>query len=156
MKKESIKQTLKFGTVGLLNTLVDYVIFYILIAFVGANKTIAQVFATAVAMCGSYAINRRWTFGEHGRVKKRQILKFVVTNLVAMCCTILFMNFFHDVIELHEWVNTLLKSAKISFTLSENMEKMLCKVVASLLSMIVNFIGNKFWVFNANKAEKVE
>lgn len=154
MNKESIKQTLKFGTVGLLNTLVDYAVFYILIAFVDANKTIAQIFATAAAMCGSYAINRRWTFGEHGRVKKRQILKFVVTNLVAMTCTILFMNFFHDVIYLHDWTNNLLKNAKISFTLSEDMGKMYCKVIASLLSMVVNFIGNKFWVFNGNKAAK--
>ena len=33
MTKESIKQALKFGAVGVLNTLVDYGVFYIFIAF---------------------------------------------------------------------------------------------------------------------------
>ena len=147
MTKESIKQAVKFGTVGIFNTLVDYGVFYIFIALLHVDKSISQVFATAVAMCGSYLINRRWTFGEKGKGQKRQIAKFVATNIVSMLCTIIFMSFFHDVLKLHLVANSLLEAIRAPFVLNEDMAVMLCKILASCLSIVINFIGNKFWVF---------
>lgn len=156
MKKESIKQALKFGTVGILNTLVDYVVFYIMLAGLNVDKIWAQVVATAVAMCGSYIINKHWTFGEHAKSKKRQIAKFIITNIVAMSCTIVFTSFFHDILHVHSWANGLLKAFGTSFRLNEDMGVMFCKVIASLLSLIINFSGNKFWVFKSAISDKNE
>lgn len=147
MTKESIKQMLKFGMVGVFNTFVDYAVFYIFIAFLQADKSISQVFATGVAMCGSYLINRRWTFGEKGKGQKRQIVKFIVTNIVVMCCTIVFMSIFHDWLKLHIVANNLLLAVNVPFVLNDDMGVMLCKILASLISMVINFCGNKFWVF---------
>ena len=147
MTKESIKQVLKFGTVGIFNTFVDYCVFYVFIAFLNADKSVSQVFATACAMCGSYLINKRWTFGEKGKGKKRQIVKFIVTNIVAMLSTIIFMSLFHDVLELHIFANNLLVAMKFPIVLNDDMGVMLCKILASFLSMVINFCGNKFWVF---------
>jgi len=147
MKKESIKQALKFGTVGVFNTLVDYGIFYVFIAFLHVDKSISQVFATAVAMCGSYLINRRWTYGEKGIGKKRQIAKFIVTNIVAMLSTIIFMNLLHDVLKFHILANNIFSAMKLSLVLNDDMSVMLCKIAASVISMLINFLGNKFWVF---------
>ena len=147
MTKESIKQALKFGAVGILNTLVDYGVFYVFIAFLNADKSVSQVFATAVAMCGSYLLNKRWTFGEKGKGKKRQIVKFIVTNMVAMVSTIIFMSFFHDGLKLHIFANNLLVAMKFPFVLNDDMGVMLCKILASFLSIVINFCGNKFWVF---------
>ena len=151
MKKESIKQALKFGTVGVLNTLVDYIVFYIMLDAIHLDKTVSQIIATAVAMCGSYIINKHWTFGEHAKSKKRQIVKFVITNLIAMSCTIMFMSFFHDVLHIHNWANGILKSVGVGFRLEGNLGVMFCKIVASVVSMAVNFVGNKFWVFKNKK-----
>ena len=147
MTKESIKQALKFGTVGVFNTLVDYGVFYVFIAFLHTDKSIAQVFATAIAMCGSYFINKRWTFGEKGKGQKRQIVKFVITNIVSMLSTIVFMSLLHDAMKIHLLANSVLTGMSVPFVLSDDMGVMLCKIIASVLSMVINFLGNKFWVF---------
>ena len=154
MKRDSIKQAIRFCLVGILNTAVDYVVFYVFLAFLNADKSVSQIFATAFAMCVSYIVNKNWTFGEKGRASKRQIAKFIATNLISMCCTIVFMNFFHDVIHIHEWANSLLKFADISFRLDGDIGVMFCKIAASCLSFVVNFVGNKFWVFNTRPQEE--
>ena len=147
MKKESIKQALKFSLVGVFNTAVDYVIFYIMLSLLNVDKSISQIFATAIAMCGSYIINKYWTFSEHGKSKKSQVVKFITTNIVSMCCTIVFMNIFHDFLHVHEWANSLFDIVGISFRLDGDIAVMFCKIVASVLSLVINFLGNKFWVF---------
>ncbi len=147
MKKESVRQALKFSAVGVLNTLVDYGVFYIMLALFNVDKSVSQVFATAVAMSGSYIINRHWTFKEKGKAKKGQIIKFIATNLISMSCTIIFMNFFHDIIHIHQWVNSGFEALGVSFNLDGDIGVMFCKIAASVLSFAVNFVGNKFWVF---------
>ena len=147
MTKESIKQAVKFGLVGVFNTFVDYAVFYIFIAFLHTDKSVSQVFATAVAMSGSYLINKRWTFGETGKSQKRRIVKFVITNIVSMVSTIIFMSLFYDLMKLHLLANSILISVKCPFVLSEDAGVMCCKILASCFSMVINFVGNKFWVF---------
>jgi len=64
------------------------------------------------------------------------------------------MNFFHDVLRLHEGINDILSFSGVNFRFDGDIGVMLCKIAASMLSLIVNFVGNKFWVFK--KVEKVE
>ncbi len=153
MHKESIKQAFKFSLVGIFNTAVDYAVFYIMLAFVNADKGISQIFATAVAMCGSYIINKYWTFNNREKSNKKQIIKFVATNIVSMCFTIVFMILFHDLLHIHEWANTVLETIGITYRLNGDIGVMFCKIVASVFSLAVNFIGNKFWVFVGSKEE---
>ena len=150
MKKDSIRQAIKFGAVGLLNTVVDYIVFYIALVLLNVDKSVSQVFATACAMCVSYIVNKNWTFKEKGRTSKAQVAKFIVTNIVSMSFTIIFMNFFHDVLGIHLWASNILKAVGISYVLDGDMGVMFCKIIASLLSFVINFIGNKFWVFKGS------
>ena len=39
MKRDSIKQAIRFCLVGILNTAVDYVVFYVFLAFLNADKS---------------------------------------------------------------------------------------------------------------------
>lgn len=146
LAKESIKQAAKFSLVGVFNTLVDYAVFYVMLSLFDADKSISQIAATAVAMCGSYIVNKNWTFKAGGNTKS-QIAKFILTNIVSMSCTIVFMNLFHDILSIHEWANALLSFVGMTFRLDGDLGVMLCKVAASFLSLVVNFLGNKFWVF---------
>lgn len=147
MKSENIKQAVKFATVGVVNTLVDYVIFYVALSVLNVDKSLSQVIATACAMCVSYIANKNWTFEKKGKTTKTQIAKFIITNLVSMCFTILFMNFFHDILAIHEWANSILKFINIPYRLEGDIGVMFCKIAGSLLSLVINFLGNKFWVF---------
>ncbi|MBO5734237.1 MAG: GtrA family protein [Clostridia bacterium] len=147
MNRENVLQTVKFCTVGLINTCVDYVIFFVMVAAVNTDKSVAQILATAGAMCGSYFMNKHWTFGIRGKQKKRQIAKFVATNMVSMCCTIILMSLFHDVFCIHQWANGVFADMGCTFRMNYDVGVMFCKVIASCLSFIINFVGNKFWVF---------
>ncbi len=145
--KKSFVQAIRFGVVGVFNTLVDYGVFYVLLSFLHLNKGMAQVLATGTAMCGSFFINRYWTFEKHGRGNLSEIIKFLVINFFAMLTVIGLTYLFYDVLHAERAGNALFLSLGFSFVLRGNMAVMFCKVLASVFSVMINFLGNKFWVF---------
>jgi len=149
--KKNMKQLLRFGTVGVFNTLLDYGLFYVFISPLHLHKSIAQVFATAIAMCSSYLLNRHWTFGKAGRGHFGEMAKFVAVNLLSMLTVIFFTHLFYDVLHAERTVNAALASMGASFAFSGDMAIMLCKLFASVFSLMVNFFGNKFWVFQTKR-----
>jgi putative flippase GtrA len=75
-------ELVKFGTVGLINTGLDYLVLNLLLA-IGPLK--AKVVATVVATTASYLMNRRWTFGQRARTGvRREYALFFGLNLVGM------------------------------------------------------------------------
>lgn len=152
--KKGFGQVVRFGVVGVFNTLVDYGFFYIFISFANLHKSVAQVLSTSLAMCGSFFLNRRWTFGCNGRGNVAQIVKFLAVNLLAMLTVILLTHLFYDIMHLEVFANAALASLGVQYVVQGDIAVMLCKVVASGLSLIINFFGNKFWVFGAKKQTK--
>jgi putative flippase GtrA len=75
-------ELVKFGTVGLINTGLDYLVLNLLLA-IGPLK--AKVVATVVATTASYLMNRKWTFGDRARTGvRREYALFFGLNLVGM------------------------------------------------------------------------
>ena len=69
MKKESIFQFLKFALVGVLNTVVDFLVFQLFNLTLGWMY-LAQVIGYCAGILNSYFWNSRWTFRkEHRRGK---------------------------------------------------------------------------------------
>ena len=153
-KGKSIFQLVRFGLVGFLNTLVDYSVFYVMIAFLNLHKIPAQVVATGIAMCTSYLLNRKWTFHVEEKKNMGEIAKFVVINIVSMLTTILFTCLFHDILHVERLADGLLSILSVSYRLSEDMAVMVAKLLSMSFSVCVNFFGNKFWVFADKKEEK--
>lgn len=153
-KNYNIRQMVRFGIVGAMNTLVDYGVFYILISVANLHKAVAQIGATAVAMSGSFFINRYWTFGRSGRGNKREIVKFLVVNLLAMGTLIFFTHIFHDILHIERFAEAVLQGFYPHLLLKEDHGILICKAIASLFSVTINFLGNKFWVFAAGEDEK--
>lgn len=151
--KKTIFQAVRFGIVGVFNTLIDYGFFYIFLAFANIHKSIAQVLATALAMCGSYLINRRWTFKKTGHGNFNEIIKFLAVNIFSMLVVIFFTHLFYDICHIENLFNSLLSAMNVNYVIAGDMAVMVSKACASVFSIILNFIGNKFWVFKA-KAEE--
>lgn len=154
--KRSLRQMIRFGIVGTFNTLVDYGIFYILLSWVHLNKGVSQVIATGVAMCGSFLFNRYWTFERNGRGNFGEIVKFFITNLIAMLTVILMTYLFYDVLHAERAANAVLSIVGISPMLAGDLAVMFCKVLASVFSIVINFLGNKFWVFGSKNQTETE
>jgi putative flippase GtrA len=75
-------ELVKFGTVGLINTGLDYLVLNLLLA-IGPLK--AKVVATIIATTASYLMNRKWTFGNRSRTGiRREYALFFGLNLVGM------------------------------------------------------------------------
>lgn len=152
MKKKDILQMVKFGTVGALNTVFDYAVFYLFFAVCNLDKNLAQILATSLAMVNSYVFNRYWTFERRGRAQGREILRFLVVNCLALGTTLLCLNLFHDVFYLHEIANRILLYFGSDFMLVGDNGVLFCKVLAMPFSLCVNFFGNRCWVFSSTNS----
>ena len=96
--KTAINQLLKVALVGVVNTIVSFVLFNIFLGLLGGTKTVADGFnweqfwaialAFLIASLVSYALNRRWTFqlSEPGEMR-RETINFIGINVVAWAVT---------------------------------------------------------------------
>jgi putative flippase GtrA len=116
------KELKKFLVAGVSAVGTDLVTYYILLGFLipGISKAISFLAGTIVA----YFINKYWTFGKHEKSFK-EVIKFGV----LYCCTL----------GMNVLVNKIvLDNTTIVF---------LAFLIATGVSTVLNFIGQKFWVF---------
>src|SRR5262245_20782816 len=71
----------RFATVGVANTLIDLLLFWLLVAPLGILA--ANVVSTSAGMAFSFVANGRHTFGA-SRVTAQQALAFLATNALTM------------------------------------------------------------------------
>lgn len=86
-KPSTTSQVGKFGLVGILNTLIDYVIFISLTKIFSIPLThvyIAKWISGGVAMVNSFYFNRTWVFKSTSNNSNRQAAKFIVSTLVGV------------------------------------------------------------------------
>ena len=75
----------KFAAVGLLNSLVDFIVFNLLTALLGIPVIPASVLAYCSGIANSYVFNLNWTFSDTNANSDRTLItKFIVTNLIGM------------------------------------------------------------------------
>ncbi|MBQ2695956.1 MAG: GtrA family protein [Clostridia bacterium] len=154
MKKKNLLQIVKFGFVGLLNTLIDYGMFFLFFSLFRLDKNIAQVLATLLAMTNSYLVNRYWTFEKSGNIQGGEIGRFIIVNILSLITTLLCLNLFYDVLGLHNLANYLLILCQIPFSLGDDLGVFFCKILAMPFSLAVNFMGNRLWVFREKNKKK--
>ncbi len=151
MRKSDVLQIIKFGMVGSVSTLLDYGSFFVFFSLLNFDKNLAQVFATGISMINAFLMNRHWTFRKSGAIQGREVMRFIVVNLLSLGVTLLCLNLFHDIIFLHDLVNKLLAGVGIPFAFTGDLGVLLCKLTATPFSWAVNFFGNRLWVFGEKK-----
>ena len=141
--KKSFLQLVKFGLIGVSNTLIDFLIASALNALFGIYY-LAKIVGYACGIANSYFWNSRWTFREERRRDAREIVSFIAVNLVTLGLSLLLQWIFRDKLQLGAWWMR---------TLGENfLTKLLngerfCLLLATGIALIVNFLGNKLLVF---------
>ena len=119
-------QFVKFGLVGILNTLVHYLVFYLLFRVAGIAMIVASAVGYMSGVLNSYLINRKWTFKATGSGYGTEFVKFFVVNLVSLGVNLLSLQFLVS---------------------SFGMMPEISQVLAIFCSLLVNFSGNKWWTF---------
>ena len=125
-KKIDFKKFTKFGITGFINTGVDWLAFTIFREIFGIEARFAQVMAHSLAMINSYIINKNWTFKNNKKYKKSEIFKFLIVQGTSLGIGYAGMFILHDNLGLNEY---------------------LCKVPIACVTVIINYFGNKLFVF---------
>ena len=81
-----LKQAAKFGSVGVLNTLLDLALYFVLTRWLGlgGQRTIAKGISYSVGVLNSYFLNRVWTFRVSDSSSWAALLPFVLSSLVGL------------------------------------------------------------------------
>lgn len=116
----------KFGIVGVANTLIDFGVFMLLHGKIGLAYPVSQVISYSCGMTNSYLWNKFWTFQSKKRVSLGEVAKFVLVNLASLGVALALLALFRG---------------KRAWGAAES------KALATLGSLLVNFLGNKLWVF---------
>ena len=150
--KKSIVQLLKFVLIGASNTILDLLVTFALNAIFGIYY-LAKIIGYACGIANSYFWNSRWTFREERRRDAREIVTFIAVNLVTLGLSLLLQWVFRDLLHLDAWWTGAIGENFLTKIL--NGERF-CLLLASGVALIVNFIGNKLFVFRKRQPEESE
>lgn len=123
----TVKQFLQFNIIGILNTAVDFLVFTALTELLGVVYLLAKTISYTCGVLNSYLLNSAWTFKRERRRTGREFLLFLCVNLVSLGASLLVMYLCRSV-------------AKIE-------SDFICNMIATPISMMINFAGNKLLVF---------
>lgn len=138
-KSEGILQFIKFAVVGVSNTAVDWIVFFVLVNTIILTKDsepVAKAIAFAIAVLNSYLWNTIWTFRKEykesvskGDKSKRNVsifIRFVLVSLIG-------------------WGVNYLAFEYTRFNLDQG--QVIALIAASGAATLWNFFANKFWTY---------
>ena len=124
MKKNKLEnEILLFIVIGGLATIVDFIIYSYLLTFFSIN--ISKLISMLSSSLFSYFMNKIFTFNKGKNYNSKYLIKFYIIFLLNLLTNI-FVNYY-----VYKWTSI----------------KILAFILATLFGMIVNFIGQKFFVF---------
>lgn len=127
-------QLLRFLTVGVLNTAIDFAVLFALVEAANVPLFLANIFSTGLGLVFSFVANRKFTFRSRGS-RSRETVKFLA---VTLCGLWLLQPLVIWVVEpLVVVVNVTVSSL------------MVAKVVATAASLTWNFAMYRWFVFRA-------
>ncbi|SFA50139.1 Putative flippase GtrA (transmembrane translocase of bactoprenol-linked glucose) [Parageobacillus thermantarcticus] len=126
-ERENIRTLWRFCLVGVGNTLVDFIVFFLLTSF-GVSVLLAQVCSYTAGVVNSYVWNRMWTFQVKRKANIGEFFRFLIVNVMSLAMTLLLLFLCRDVWHWPLFVG---------------------KLIATLGGIAVNFAGSRFWVFTS-------
>lgn len=124
-KDEYIK-IIKYAIVGVANTLMDWVVYFVLTKFIYVEPWIANVVGYVVGMLSSFVGNKFFTFKAKNTKTGIELVKFVIINMISLGVS----------------------TGVIALTTSVwSWNKYIAKILSTGTSMTINYIGSRFFVF---------
>ena len=124
---EPLKQFIKFNVVGILNTAIDLLVFALFNSVFGFGDVLSKTVSYSCGVLNSYLWNSRWTFKQEQKRTKREFLLFVLVNLVSYGASL-----------------AILYACRTWFGIENGTVR---NLIATPVSVVINFIGNKLFVF---------
>lgn len=132
-----LRQFLRFGLVGCLNTGIDLLALNCLLWLWPAQNMaillLANSLAYALGAVNSFMCNKYWTFRCTTRTNTREVARFVLTTLVGIACNDLILS----------GLNSALPMIYLNTTFWMNISKLL----AISGTILISYLGMRLWVF---------
>lgn len=135
LKKHAEK--IRFGLVGGANTAIDFIIFLGL-TFLGLDKIVSNYISTTVAFLFSFLMNKNYTFKARGTNTKKEFALFTVVTLSALWVVQPIV-----IVASSSMLDGMINSQQLNLTLS--------KIVATVVSLIWNYVFYSRLVFKKDK-----
>ena len=120
-------QFVKFGIVGLSNTMISYIVYVLLVAF-GINYIAASIAGFIVSVINSFYWNNKYVFAG---TESRVLWKAFVKTFLSYAGTGLFLSN----ILLYLWVDVI------------HIHEMAAPIINLFITIPLNFVFNKLWAF---------
>jgi putative flippase GtrA len=120
---------LRFCLVGLINTLIDFSIYFVLtrqFSFFSTHFLTGNFLAFLSANFFSYWANKNWTFKNNSTQYFFQYSKFLIISLLAL---VAIQSILYICVNVFDWWD------------------LFAKIIALGVSVIINFVGARFWAF---------
>ena len=120
-----IKQIFKFGIVGGIAFVIDYILLYVLTEFVGIHYLISSIISFTVSVIFNYILSIKWVFDVKKKQGTKEFLIFIILSVIGLVINSLIMYLMVDIINIHY---------------------MISKLVSTFIVMIYNFITRKIFI----------
>lgn len=119
-------QIFKFGIVGVVATIIDFLFLYIFKEFLHLNVVVSNTLSFCISVIYNYIASVKWVFDvNHDKDPKKNFILFMIFSVIGLLIN-----------DLIVWVCTL--KIQIYYLLS--------KVIATIIVMVFNFITRKLFL----------
>ena len=151
-------QIVRFGLVGVVNTVVDYVTFIVLTIVFHiplSNVWMAKYPSSAVGMTVSFVLNRRFVFRATAHRARGQAFRFIAATLIGIFViqNLLTQLFASKVQYFGIEASHVVDVAGLSRTFTI---KTVAFALGAVASIIWNFVAYKYWVFRPDEDARME
>lgn len=120
------KEFIKFGIVGVSNTLITFVVYNILLKL-GVNYLVANIIGYICGMINGFIWSKNWVF-KVDKESKMYFIKFALVNLLSLIVST-------------GLLMVLVKQLSLNSTIAQ--------LITTCITVVINYILNKMWTFSA-------
>lgn len=154
---KNIKQFLKFGLVGLSNTLISETVYAVIVCLKG-HYLLASATGFTLSIFNAYYWNNRYVFKEDKTLERRVWWKVLPKTFLAylwgFLLNLLLLALWIDVLHIAEYMGPLAGLTArwgLRFLDAEVLGNLFAEGINLFLVLPVNYLVNKFWAFRQGK-----
>jgi len=124
---EIVKQAIKYGLVGVGNTLITAAVIWVMMKVFGVSDVLSNITGYAIGLVNSFIWNKQWTF-KSSKGWYSSALKFGGVFAICYSLQLMFLLYLNATLDIDPYYNQL---------------------IAMVFYTVVNFIMNKFYTFKS-------
>ena len=137
------RQAVKFGIVGVVNTIITLVIIWVMSKKMGCSEALSNFVGYFIGLLNSFFLNRKWTFDSKGNIfggAIRFFLVFAVCYMLQLGILLYLNRSCPDDPPLYTFLEPILSTIKIDALFY-------IQIIAMVVYTVLNFLFNKYFTF---------